>query len=67
MEQPYLRIVRGDASAEEVAALVIALATRDSRPQRTAQKPDTWRNPTHQMRTGLLRGPGAWRTSSLPQ
>ncbi|MFC6080798.1 acyl-CoA carboxylase subunit epsilon [Sphaerisporangium aureirubrum] len=66
MEQPYLRIVRGDATPEEVAALVIALTTRATSPDQTPRNPGTWRSRAHQLRRGLPRGPGAWRASSRP-
>lgn len=66
MEQPYLRVVRGDATPEELAALVIALTTRDATPERTTRKSAMWRSPAHQMRTVLPHGPGAWRASSRP-
>jgi hypothetical protein len=66
MDQPYLRIIHGDATPEEVAALVIAVATRATSPAQTARNPETWRKPTHHMRTAFLVGPGAWRASSRP-
>ncbi|WP_188191169.1 acyl-CoA carboxylase subunit epsilon [Nonomuraea sp. SYSU D8015] len=66
----HLRIVRGDATPEEIAALVAALATRRSshageepppRPRR-----QTWRNPARGMRKPVLPGKSAWRMSALP-
>ncbi|RCG27854.1 acyl-CoA carboxylase subunit epsilon [Sphaerisporangium album] len=66
MAQSYLRVVHGAATPEEVAALVIAVATRAATPPRPAQKPALWRNPAHQMRTALSPGSGAWRASSRP-
>ncbi|MEO3808763.1 acyl-CoA carboxylase subunit epsilon [Sphaerisporangium sp. B11E5] len=63
-QQPYLRIVRGDASPEEVAALVIALTTRETSTQGTPRNSGTWRSPAHHMRSGLPHGPGAWRASA---
>ncbi|MFC4586575.1 acyl-CoA carboxylase subunit epsilon [Sphaerisporangium corydalis] len=66
MDQPYLRIIHGAATPEEVAALVIAVATRATTPAKTARNRDTWRNPAHQMRRAFPTGPGAWRASSQP-
>ncbi|WP_093169848.1 acyl-CoA carboxylase epsilon subunit [Sinosporangium album] len=67
MEAPYLRIVRGDATAEEVAALVAALTARGvvSKVQVT-QSLESWRNPADLMRKPLTHGPGAWRRASQP-
>ncbi|WP_424529208.1 acyl-CoA carboxylase epsilon subunit [Sphaerisporangium viridialbum] len=68
MDQPYLRIIHGDATPEEVAALVIAVAvaTRPTNEVRTTRTRETWRNPSHQLRRALPTGPGAWRASSRP-
>lgn len=68
--EPYLRIIRGDASPEETAALVAALAARAAaearagRPGRPAG--GNWRNPAHGMRRTLPQGPGAWRRAYFP-
>ncbi|WP_344947693.1 acyl-CoA carboxylase subunit epsilon [Sphaerisporangium flaviroseum] len=66
MDQPYLTIIHGDATVEEVAALVIAVATRATTPAQTAPNRERWRNPAHQMRRAFPTGPGAWRASSRP-
>ncbi|MGL5810739.1 MAG: acyl-CoA carboxylase subunit epsilon [Nocardioides sp.] len=55
-----LRILTPDVSDEEVAAVVIALATRrtDVRPAPAATgTPSRWADPTHAMRRGL---PSRW-------
>jgi hypothetical protein len=65
MGGPHLKIVRGDATAEEIAALVTALATLTPRPQ-AEQKVESWRNPIRRIRQPLRPGPGAWRASNLP-
>ncbi|HEU0130785.1 MAG TPA: acyl-CoA carboxylase epsilon subunit [Mycobacteriales bacterium] len=61
--EPLLRIVRGDASPEEVAALVAVLAARGGgapEPQRPA---DGWSCP--RPRAPLpAPGPGAWRAAA---
>ncbi|MET8142192.1 acyl-CoA carboxylase subunit epsilon [Sphaerisporangium sp. NPDC005288] len=66
MDQPYLRIVHGGATPEEVAALVIAVATRTAKPAQPVRSRELWRNPAHQMRRVFPTGPGAWRASSRP-
>ncbi|MEU6407390.1 acyl-CoA carboxylase epsilon subunit [Microbispora sp. NPDC046933] len=68
--EPYLSIVRGDATPEEIAALVAALAARaaarDAGPAAPETKPGNWRNPAHRLRVGLPHGPGAWRGAFFP-
>jgi len=67
-EPPRLRVVRGDATPEEIAALVVALAVRaGARPgpaSRPARPRANWRRPS--LRAPLAHGPGAWRASALP-
>ena len=75
MVAPYLRVIRGDANAEEIAALVAALtaltavaAARSSAAGRPGQPPVT---PSWNARARLLRTPvhpaaGGWRRSALP-
>ncbi|MCA2190105.1 acyl-CoA carboxylase subunit epsilon [Nonomuraea cavernae] len=63
----HLRIVRGDATAEEIAALVAVLAARQVAPEPPAPpRTQTWRNPSRAMRKPLSPGKSAWRTSGLP-
>ncbi|MEU7877288.1 acyl-CoA carboxylase epsilon subunit [Microbispora bryophytorum] len=76
--EPYLSIVRGDATPEETAALVAALAAQTaaraaaraaagaSRPPAPQTRPGNWRNPAHRLRVGLPHGPGAWRGAVFP-
>ncbi|MFI7698207.1 acyl-CoA carboxylase subunit epsilon [Nonomuraea sp. NPDC049480] len=63
----HLRIVRGDATPEEIAALVAALVIRHAEPE-TPPEPrrQTWRNPARGMRKPVLPGKSAWRVSALP-
>ena len=65
--RPVLRIVGGDATAEELAALVAVLATR---PATAPGEPA--RHPGWSARADLLRrphgpGPGAWPASGRPR
>ncbi|MEO3798910.1 acyl-CoA carboxylase subunit epsilon [Nonomuraea sp. B1E8] len=63
----HLRIVRGDAAPEEIAALVAVLAARHAEPQPpTARRRQTWRNPVRGMRKPVVPGKSAWRMSALP-
>ena len=67
--EPLLRVVRGDATAEEIAALVaVLLAARPAvpeapRPARSVQK--AWSGRDSLLRRPLSPGPGAWRRSAL--
>lgn len=70
--EPFLRIVRGDPSPEEIAALVAVLtararaaaAARDGHERRPVS---AWRDPSRLVRRPLPHGPGAWRGSALPR
>ena len=58
-----LRIVRGDATPEEVAALVAVLASRGGAPVEAPAPPSAWAKP--QVRRPLpTPGPGAWRAAA---
>jgi hypothetical protein len=68
--QPLLRVVRGDPTPDELAALVAVLAAR----QRAAAAPEVdtrprsqWRNRGRNIRPAIGPGPGAWRASGLPR
>jgi hypothetical protein len=66
VEGAPLRLVRGDATAEEVAALLAVLgaasadAGREPAPRRTSD----WASPAGKVRRPLQPGPGAWRASA---
>ncbi|NUO99427.1 MAG: acyl-CoA carboxylase subunit epsilon [Nonomuraea sp.] len=63
----HLRIVRGDATPEEIAAVVAVLAARrraHAEPERPRSQ--TWRNPARGMRNPGVPGKSAWRVSALP-
>ncbi|HTZ93296.1 MAG TPA: acyl-CoA carboxylase subunit epsilon [Streptosporangiaceae bacterium] len=66
--QPGLRVVRGEPTPAELAAVVVVLAARrssasrdDSRPQRSR-----WAARERMIRQPLAAGPGAWQSSGLP-
>ena len=64
---PLLRVVRGDATREEVAALVAVIASMSGGSTPEQPKPrSTWADPSRRMRTSLPHGPGAWRASGMP-
>jgi acyl-CoA carboxylase epsilon subunit len=68
---PALRVVRGDAASEEIAALVAALMARSGSAAgaaRPAIRPagGAWSDRSRQLRRPLHPGPGAWRRSGWP-
>jgi hypothetical protein len=66
-QRPVLRVVKGEATPEEVAALVAVIAALGSRPAEEKPKPrSTWADPARRIRNALPHCPGAWRSSGLP-
>jgi acyl-CoA carboxylase epsilon subunit len=68
-DQPPLLVVKGDASAEEVAALVAVLqGLAAASAGGDAQKPRSeWSSHHRKVRTPLAPGRGGWRSSALPR
>jgi hypothetical protein len=67
--RPLLRVVRGDATPEEIAALVAVLVGRsagDEAPGPPRSVHGFWSDRAGQLRRPLHPSPGAWRRSSLP-
>ena len=69
-EAPVLRVVRGDATPEELAALVAVLGALGGRPvsPRGEATVSAWTDRRATVRsTDLHHGPGAWRSSFWPR
>jgi hypothetical protein len=65
--EPVLRVVRGDASAEEIAALVAVLLSRPADVEAAPEpKRSAWSDRAGQLRRPIFPGPGAWHRSGLP-
>ena len=66
--RPVLRVVRGDATPEEIAAVVAVLLSRaDSESGAGPRRPaSAWADRSRQLRRPLFPGPDAWRRSGLP-
>jgi len=67
---PEFAIIRGDASPDEIAAIVAVLSAR----LESARAPDAgqtvrseWSARSRLLRAPLQRGPGAWRADALPR
>lgn len=62
---PLLRVVAGDPTPEELAALVAVVAAAASAPaEPSAPRRSEWSAPHRLLRTPLRHGPGAWRASA---
>ncbi len=69
-QRPLLRVVRGEPTAAELAALVTVLAARAAAAAAvTAPEPprSLWRDRATLVHAPLLPGRGAWRASGLPR
>ncbi|WP_432763084.1 acyl-CoA carboxylase subunit epsilon [Actinomadura xylanilytica] len=75
-DRPFLQIVRGEPTPEEVAALIAVLTARaqaaaTARAGGDGRRPSRWADRSRLVRgaagTAMRpRGPGAWRASALP-
>lgn len=70
--EPFLRVVRGDATQEEIAALVATLmAVAAARAQSAVSAkpepvPSNWNAAARRLRAPVHPSPGGWRRSALP-
>ncbi|MDQ4008114.1 MAG: acyl-CoA carboxylase subunit epsilon [Actinomycetota bacterium] len=65
-----LRVVRGDATAEEVAALVAVLSARAAAAaaaERPAPRRSEWAGHERRMRRPVHPSPNGWRASAFPR
>ena len=70
-DAPFL-LIKGDATDEEVAALVavlqgVAAATATAAASQEAPVVSQWGSPHRKVRTAYPHGPGGWRASALPR
>jgi hypothetical protein len=67
VSEPVLRVVRGEPSDEELAALVAVMAA--AAPAEPAPEPtrSAWTDRRVLVRESLAHGPGAWRASGFPR
>jgi hypothetical protein len=69
-EKPTLRLVRGDAEPEELAALLAVLTARAGGPNPSAAaapRAGRWGDPAAAVGRSIHPGNGAWRGSGLPR
>ena len=64
-QRPLLRVVKGEPSAEELAALtvVVAALSQQRRPRRRPTPVGAWASFADTHRRPLRPGPGGWRAS----
>ncbi len=66
-ERPHLRVVRGNPTDEEVAALTAVVSTLTTTEEEPAPAPrSAWSDRRHLVRQPLPHGPNAWPTSTFP-
>jgi hypothetical protein len=67
-EKPVLRVIRGDATPEEIAALVATLMAQTARAGAPSAPPhrSAWADRSRLLRHPIRPAPGAWRRSALP-
>jgi hypothetical protein len=64
---PVLTVLRGAPTPDELAALLVVLASRKhARSASPGRRSSLWASPGWTLRAPLVPGPGAWRASGLP-
>ncbi|MEU4520976.1 acyl-CoA carboxylase subunit epsilon [Amycolatopsis sp. NPDC024027] len=68
-KKPLLRVVHGNPSDAELAALtaVVAAASAAKAPEKPKPRSSWWGDHAASLRRPLRPGEGAWRASGLPQ
>ena len=66
---PVLQVIRGDATAEEIAALlaVITAGRGDAGPEPARATVNAWTDRAALLRVPVHPGPGAWTASAWPR
>jgi hypothetical protein len=63
-QRPLLRVVKGEPTAEELAALTVVVAAMSQRRERTRPTPiGAWASYADGHRVPPMVGPGGWRAS----
>lgn len=68
-DRPVLRVVSGDATPEEIAAIVAVLtaASADGHGDEPPSQRSLWTDSARVPGSRITPGPGAWRASALPR
>ncbi|GAB3666649.1 acyl-CoA carboxylase subunit epsilon [Actinocorallia lasiicapitis] len=63
----FLQVVKGDATPEEIAALIAVISARAAAESEVPEKRrSAWTDRSRLARQPLRAGPGAWRASGFP-
>jgi hypothetical protein len=66
-QRPLLRVVHGDPTAEELAALIAVVSVRAAGADTPPPAPrSAWNAPPRLVRGAVAPGPDGWRRSTLP-
>jgi hypothetical protein len=65
--RPLLRVVRGEPTPEELAALIAVLSVRGGAEPAPEPRVSPWGRPGSGVRGALSTSPGAWRESGFTQ
>jgi hypothetical protein len=66
--RPMLRIIKGEPTPEEIAALVAVVAARAAAvPPKERPRRSEWAGHERRMRRPVHPSPGGWRASALPR
>ena len=66
-ERPLLRVVSGNPTEEELAAILAVVAARGSAPSMPAPQFSLWARKSRMVRPVQRPGFGAWRASMMPR
>ena len=66
-QRPILRVVRGEPTPEELAALIAVLSVRGGAEPAPAPRRSAWGRPGSGVRGALATYPGAWPESGFAQ
>jgi acyl-CoA carboxylase epsilon subunit len=67
VDAPFLRVVKGDPTPQELAALVSVLASLGGPQPASTRRTPEWNAPRRLHRVPTAHGPGGWRASGLPR
>ena len=66
-QAPLLRVVSGEPTPEELAALVAVVASLGSAAAPPPRRTPEWQGNHRKVRATYAHGPGGWRSSGLPR
>jgi hypothetical protein len=64
--RPLLRVVRGEPTADELAALLAVITAKVATQTKAARPRSAWGDAARRLRRPLSPGPGAWRRFNTP-